>query len=391
MEPLALYIHWPYCSRICPYCDFNVTRDRKQASQRALFDAMLADLRRQSQGLGPRRLSSVFFGGGTPSLLPPDWVAELIGAAKALFPISGNMEITLEANPTDAEIARYEGFRAAGVNRLSLGVQALDDDALRFLGRNHSAREAMQGVETAQAVFGRVSLDLIYALPGQTPDMWEAELRRAAALGVEHVSPYQLTVEPGTAFGRAARRGAWSPPDQDMAEALYDTTQATLGALGFEAYEVSNHARGPAARSAHNVAVWEGVDYMGIGPGAHGRLTRPVATDIQARQNENPAHGRLTRGGVRYATVAESDLKAYAAAANPIASTALSAQESEEEALMLGLRLIDGVRLTRAPNLNRAKADALIADGFLERTPERLRATDKGRVVLDRLLLELLS
>ena len=412
MEPLALYIHWPYCSRICPYCDFNVTRDRKQASQRALFDAMLADLRRQSQGLGPRRLNSVFFGGGTPSLLPPDWVAELIGAAKALFPVSGNMEITLEANPTDAEIARYEGFRAAGVNRLSLGVQALDDDALRFLRRNHSAREAMQGVETAQAVFGRVSLDLIYALPGQTPDMWEAELRRAAALGVEHVSPYQLTVEPGTAFGRAARRGAWSPPDQDMAEALYDTTQATLGALGFEAYEVSYHARGPAARSAHNVAIWEGVDYMGIGPGAHGRLTRFDAAGVQARQDENSAHGRLTRfdaasvqarqnndsahgrltrGGVRCATVAEPDLKAYAASADPIASTALSPQEAEEEALLLGLRLSDGVRLARVPNLNRRKADALIADGFLERTPERLRATDKGRVVLDRLLLELLS
>jgi oxygen-independent coproporphyrinogen-3 oxidase len=370
VEPLALYVHWPYCSRICPYCDFNVTRDRKQAGQRALFDAMLADLRRQAFGLGPRHLASVFFGGGTPSLLPPEWVAELITAASDLFSTSGNIEITLEANPTDAEIARYEGFRAAGVNRLSLGVQALDDDALRFLGRNHSAQDAMRGIATAQAVFGRTSLDLIYALPGQTPEGWAAELRRAAALEVEHISPYQLTIEQTTAFGRAVRRGLWSPPDPDLAEALYQTTQDTLGDLGFEAYEVSNHARGPAARSAHNVFIWEGVDYMGIGPGAH---------------------GRLTRGGVRYATVAEPDLKTYAAAADPISVNALSPQEAEEEALMLGLRLIDGVRLTRIPHLNREKADALITDGFLEHTPERLRATDKGRVVLDRLLLELLS
>lgn len=400
MAPLALYIHWPYCSRICPYCDFNVTRDRsdrpgRQRGQRALFDAMLADLKRQAEGLtdhgGPRRLASVFFGGGTPSLLPPDWVAELIATASALFPPQGEIEITLEANPTDAEIMRYQGFRAAGVNRLSLGVQALDDDALRFLGRNHTAREAMDGIAAAQAVFGRVSLDLIYALPGQTPQDWEAELRRAAALGVEHISPYQLTIEHGTAFGRAVRRRSWTPPDPELAEMLYETTQNVLEGLGFEAYEVSNHARGPAARSAHNVFIWEGVDYMGIGPGAHGRLTRGGAADVQASQNKDAAHGRLTREGVRCATVAEPDLKAYTAAADPIAVTVLSPQEAEEEALMLGLRLIDGVRLSRVPNLNRTKAEALIADGFLERTPERLRATDKGRVVLDRLLLELLS
>jgi len=391
LDALALYIHWPYCSRICPYCDFNVTRDRHQASQRALFDAMLADLRRQAAGLDARHLASVFFGGGTPSLMPPDWIAELIAAAKVLFPPRGEIEITLEANPTDAEIARYEGFRAAGVNRLSLGVQALDDEALAFLGRNHSAQEAVRGIETAQAVFGRVSLDLIYALPGQTPQAWAAELRRAAALGIEHISPYQLTIEQTTAFGRAVRRGAWSPPDQDLAEALYETTQDVLTDLGFEAYEVSNHARTPSARSAHNVFIWEGVDYMGIGPGAHGRLTRPVATDVQARQNKDSTHGRLTRNGARQTTMAEPDPKAYTAAADPIAMTVLSPQEVEEEALMLGLRLIDGVRLARVPNLNREKARALIEDGFLAQTPDRLRATAKGRVVLDRLLLELLS
>ncbi len=382
---LSLYIHWPYCSRICPYCDFNVTRDRGQAGQRALFDAMLADMRRQAEGLGPRQLASVFFGGGTPSLLPPEWVAELIAEARSLFalPIHGeggpqlaavgganDIEITLEANPTDAEIARYEGFRTAGINRLSLGVQSLDDNALKFLGRNHSAREATAGIETAQAVFGRVSLDLIYALPDQTLDAWEAELRAAAALGIEHISPYQLTIEAATAFGRAVRRGQWSPPDAELAEGFYFRTQDTLESLGFEAYEVSNHARGAAARSAHNVLIWEGVDYMGIGPGAH---------------------GRLTRDGVRHATVAEPDLKAYAASTDPIRAEPLDAAEAEEEALMLGLRLTEGVRLDRLPGLDLAKATPLIDQGFMEITTNRLRATPKGRVVLDRLLLELLS
>jgi oxygen-independent coproporphyrinogen-3 oxidase len=370
-KPLSLYIHWPYCSRICPYCDFNVTRDRGQASQRALFDAILRDMVTQAEGLGPRQLASIFFGGGTPSLLPPDWVAELIAQAGRLFPYADDIEITLEANPTDAEISRYEGFRAASINRLSLGVQSLDDAALKFLGRNHSAAEAIRGIETAQEVFGRVSLDLIYALPDQTLDAWEGELRAAGALGVEHISPYQLTIEQATAFGRAVRRGQWSPPEEALAEAFYFRTQTVLESLGFEAYEVSNHARGKAARSAHNVLIWEGVDYMGIGPGAHGRLTRE---------------------GIRHTTIANRDLKAYTAAENPIESEALSALEAEEEALMLGLRLVEGAELHRLTNLPiTEKAAPLIEQGFMELTADRLRATEKGRVVLDRLLFELLS
>ncbi|HTN41585.1 MAG TPA: radical SAM family heme chaperone HemW [Asticcacaulis sp.] len=369
--PLSLYIHWPYCSRICPYCDFNVTRDRGQSSQRTLFDAILRDMRTQAADLGPRRLASVFFGGGTPSLLPPDWVAELIAQAKQLFPYADNIEITLEANPTDAEISRYEGFRAAGINRLSLGVQSLDDQALKFLGRNHSATEAIRGIETAQKVFGRVSLDLIYALPDQTLDAWESELRAAAALGIEHISPYQLTIEQTTPFGRAVKRKLWSPPEEELAESFYFRTLDVLESLAFEAYEVSNHARGPAARSAHNVLIWEGIDYMGIGPGAH---------------------GRLTRDGMRHATIANRDLKAYTAAENTIESEALSPLEAEEEALMLGLRLAEGVALNRLPTLPiREKAAPLIAQGFMEMTPDRLRATPKGRVVLDRLLFELLG
>ncbi len=371
-DSISLYIHWPYCSRICPYCDFNVTRDRGQSSQRALFDAILADMHRQAQGTGLRRLASVFFGGGTPSLLPPEWVAELIAQAKTLFPpYTDDTEITLEANPTDAEISRYEGFRAAGINRLSLGVQSLDDAVLKFLGRNHSAAEAIRGIETAQSVFGRVSLDLIYALPDQTLDAWETELRAAAALGIEHISSYQLTIEQATPFGRAVKRKLWSPPEEDLAEAFYFRTQEVLESLRFEAYEVSNHARGKAARSAHNVLIWEGVDYMGIGPGAH---------------------GRLTRDGIRTATVANRDLKAYTAAENPVESEALSPLEAEEEVLMLGLRLAEGVALDRLPNLPiTEKAIPLIEQGFMELTSDRLRATAKGRVVLDRLLFELLS
>ncbi|MEI9905205.1 MAG: radical SAM family heme chaperone HemW [Asticcacaulis sp.] len=375
-QPISLYIHWPYCSRICPYCDFNVTRDRNQAGWRALFDAILRDLTTQAELTGPRRLASIFFGGGTPSLLPPDWTGELISRAMKLFNLhTDGIEITLEANPTDAETGRFEGFRHAGVNRLSLGVQSLDDTALKFLGRNHSAAEAIRGVEMAQKVFGRVSLDLIYALPGQAVAAWQAELTRATALGIEHVSPYQLTIEAATAFGRAVRCGLWSPPGEDLAEAFYCATQTTLESQGFEAYEVSNHARGPAARSAHNVLIWQGVDYIGVGPGAH---------------------GRLTLDGVRHATTALDGIKAYTAkvAATGIGHerTPLAPLETEEEAVMLGLRLAEGVALDRFQILDlAARAAPLIEQGFMALGPGHLRATPQGRVVLDRLLLELLT
>ncbi len=373
---ISLYVHWPYCSRICPYCDFNVTRDRGQASQRTLYEAILMDLRAQAARVGPRQLASVFFGGGTPSLMPPEWIGELVAEAKNLFPpYTDQIEITLEANPTDAEIARYRAFSAAGINRLSLGVQSLDDAALAFLGRNHSAAEAIRGIETAQSVFGRVSLDLIYARPGQTVADWRGELTRAAGLGVEHISPYQLTIESATAFGRAVRRGAWKPVDDEAGEAFYFETQAVLESQGFDAYEVSNHARGPAARSAHNVFIWEGVDYIGVGPGAH---------------------GRLTLGGTRYATTALSDLKTYITrvkdTGNGHDAEALSPLEAEEEAVLLGLRLSEGLDLSRAPSLDLAtKAAPLIEDGFLSADHNRLRATPKGRVVLDRLLMKLLT
>ncbi len=374
VSPVALYVHWPYCSRICPYCDFNVTRDRGQPFQRVLFEAMLSDLRHQAGRIDDRQLVSVFFGGGTPSLLPPEWVAELIETARHLFDTAPDVEISLEGNPTDAEVSKFTALREAGVNRLSLGVQALNDEALTFLGRNHSAREAMIGIEAAQSVFGRVSLDLIYALPGQTAPDWEVELRRAVALGVEHMSPYQLTIEQTTPFGRAVRRGKWSPPQDDLAEHLYFITQDVLASEGFDAYEISNHAKGGAARARHNVHIWRGVDYIGIGPGAH---------------------GRLTLNGVRTATEAASDLKTYVAQVNQTGTghkaTSLSVREAEEEAMMLGLRMAEGVALDRVASLDLTRASSLIEDGFIERTPTHLRATSRGRVVLDRLLFELLS
>ena len=371
---VSLYIHWPYCARICPYCDFNVTRDRGQASQRALFDAILIDLKTQAEMIGPRRLASIFFGGGTPSLLPPDWVAELIAKTRSFF-AQNHPEITLEANPTDTEIGRYRAFHDAGVNRLSLGVQSLNDDALKFLGRNHSARESVSGIETAQQVFGRVSLDLIYALPNQTVTDWQAELTAAAALGIEHISSYQLTIEPTTPFGHAVRRGNWSPPDADLAETFYFATQTTLESLHFDAYEVSNHARNTPAQAAHNVLIWRGVDYIGIGPGAH---------------------GRLTLNGIRTATIALSDLKAYTARVLDTGTghdaVPLSPLETEEESVMLGLRMTEGLALNRLATLDlTTKAKPLIEEGFLDLTTTHLRATKKGRVVLDRLLMELLT
>ncbi|WP_371514863.1 coproporphyrinogen-III oxidase family protein [Brevundimonas denitrificans] len=210
-DTVALYVHWPYCARICPYCDFNVVRDRgRTGEQAALADAIVTDMEAQAALLGERRLASIFFGGGTPSLMPPDQVARIIQRARALFPGGGEIEITLEANPTDAEAARFAALARAGVNRLSLGVQSLDDEALRFLGRNHSAAEAMRALELARAAFARLSIDLIYARPGQTVAHWTEELNRAVDLGFEHVSPYQLTIEPTTAFGRAFARGLWS-------------------------------------------------------------------------------------------------------------------------------------------------------------------------------------
>jgi len=377
MEPaLALYVHWPFCARICPYCDFNVARARGNGARAArLTAAILADLRAQAALIGPRPLVSIFFGGGTPSLMDPVDVAAVVETAHALF--SGPpVEVTLEANPTDAEADRFAAFAAAGVNRLSMGVQALDDAQLAFLGRNHSAEEARRAVAVAGRVFPRLSIDLIHALPGQTVADWRAALVQALDLGFEHVSPYQLTIAQGTAFARAVGRGDWSPPDEDLAAALYETTQETLGAAGFDAYEVSNHARGVAARSAHNLHVWRGGDYLGLGPGAH---------------------GRLALHGVRTTTFAHRGIDAYLSgveAGAPWEERAdLSPQEAAEERVLLGLRTVEGVPLSvldALPAAARPLAE-MIEERFLTLADGRVVATATGRPLLDAVLGRLLT
>ncbi|MDB5421873.1 MAG: coproporphyrinogen oxidase [Brevundimonas sp.] len=373
---VAVYVHWPYCARICPYCDFNVVRDRGRSEEQAgLVAAILDDLTAQAALAGPRRLASVFFGGGTPSLMAPDHVAAVLERIQALFPASGPVEITLEANPTDAEATHFAALAQAGVNRLSLGVQSLDEASLRFLGRNHSADEARRAIALAGAAFERLSIDLIHALPGQTPPAWAAELQTAVAMGFEHVSPYQLTIEPTTAFGRAAARGDWTPADEDVGAALYETTQDVLSAAGFEAYEVSNHARGVAARSAHNIHVWRGGDYLGVGPGAH---------------------GRLTLDGVRTATVSHHRIGAYVegvSAASPwIERDAMDAASAAEERILLGLRTVEGAPMSAFEVVGAMPRVAELAtDGFLSVASGRVVATTKGRPILDAVLKALLT
>ena len=372
---LGVYIHWPYCARICPYCDFNVFKDRGGDEPAVLARAIVADLEAQAALAGPGELASIFLGGGTPSLMDPAWAGEIIAAARRLWTPAPDLEVTLEANPTDAEAARFAAFADAGVNRLSLGLQSLDDAALNFLGRNHDAATAIRATQAATRAFPRLSIDMVYARPGQTPAAWAAELRAAIDLGAEHVSPYQLTIEAGTAFDRAVRRGQFTPPDGDVGADLFDATQAVLEAAGFEAYEVSNHARGEAARSRHNLIYWQGHDYVGAGPGAHGRITvggARQATHAAARPADYIA--RVAEAGVGFAT-----------------AEALSPREAAQERLLSGLRITEGVSLAEVSALGIApgRIGHLVALGLLADDPHRLRATAAGRLVLDRLTTEL--
>ena len=370
--PLGLYVHWPYCARICPYCDFNVVRDRgRKVEQTQLVEAILTDMRTQADLTGPRPLVSIFFGGGTPSLMEPDAVARIIAEAKILWPSQGALEISLEANPTDAERERFEGFAKAGVERLSLGLQSLNDASLKLLGRNHGADEALRAARTARDIFARLSVDLIYALPGQSPQAWADELSAAADLGADHISPYQLTIESGTAFDRAVRRGALVPPDDELGAVLYETTQTVLSQRGFDAYEVSNHAKGQAARSRHNLIYWRGEDYVGVGPGAHGRITVE---------------------GERVATFATSKISDYRDQVETTglgweSEQVLSPQEQAEERLLAGLRIDEGVSfhdlaaLGLTPDHHRVVQ--LVELGLITTQGNRLCATPQGRALLD--------
>src|SRR5438105_8276555 len=320
-EPLAVYIHWPFCRSKCPYCDFN-SHVRERIDEARWTKALLADLGHQAELARDREVVSVFFGGGTPSLMPPDTVAALIARVKALWPAAPNLEVTLEANPNSAEAERFAGFAAAGVNRLSLGIQALDPEALLFLGRRHDRAEAIAAIALARATFPRYSFDLIYARPGQNLAAWQAELDEALSLAGEHLSLYQLTIEPGTAFGNRAARGEALAANEDTAVALFEFTQERLAAAGLPAYEISNHAR-PGAECRHNLAYWRYQDYVGIGPGAHGRVTRANAK-FATRQYRLP----------------EKWLTAVEATGTGLEeTTAIDRETAIEELLMMGLRL----------------------------------------------------
>jgi oxygen-independent coproporphyrinogen-3 oxidase len=370
---LGVYVHWPYCARICPYCDFNVVRDRgRTAEQAELADAIVADLIAQRALTGPRALLSIFFGGGTPSLMDPAQVARVIETARSLWTADDDLEISLEANPTDAEAGRFEALAAAGVARLSLGVQSLHDEALALLGRNHDAGSARRAIAVAARTFPRLSVDLIYARPDQTVAAWRAELEEVLTMGPEHVSPYQLTIEAGTAFDRAVGRGKLVVPDEDRAHDLFEATQDVLEAAGFDAYEVSNHARGQGARSRHNLVYWRGHDYVGVGPGAHGRLNLPDGRTATA------AHRKIAD---YVAAVRETGVGFERERLDPTAAA--------EERLLLGLRIDDGVDFAEVAALNLTpdtpKVRQFVELCLLVDDRKRLRATRAGRLVLDRL------
>ncbi|HEY1935229.1 MAG TPA: radical SAM family heme chaperone HemW [Acetobacteraceae bacterium] len=377
MEPLALYIHWPFCLAKCPYCDFN-SHVRERIPQARFRAALRTELAWEAARLGRRRLGSIFFGGGTPSLMEPDTVAALIDDAHRFFDTVPDMEITLEANPTSVEAGRLAAFRAAGVNRASLGVQALDDRILRMLGRQHSAAQAVAALKTARAVFPRVSFDLIYARPGQDEAAWRAELRQALTLAADHLSLYQLTIEPGTAFATRHARGEIVLPDGDLAAALYVATGEEAARFGLLPYEVSNYAV-PGGESRHNLAYWRYADYAGIGPGAHGRITLDGALIATRRHRApEPWAERVERDG--HGTVEE---------------TALSAEDRAREMLLMGLRLNEGIDPSRfAARTGTALEAALEADtleaalheGYLVWRDGRLAATPEGRLRLDALL-----
>ena len=375
----GLYIHWPFCLAKCPYCDFN-SHVSRVVDHGAWRKALLAEMRHMRALTGPRTLDSVFFGGGTPSLMEPATVAALIDEADGLWRLAGDAEITLEANPTSVEAGKFRDYAAAGVNRLSLGVQALNDADLKALGRMHSVAEAEAAFAVARAAFPRVSFDLIYARMGQTAAAWEAELGRALALAVDHFSLYQLTIEPGTRFGELYDLGRLKVPADETAAEMYELTQAMTAAAGLPAYEVSNHAR-PGAQSSHNLVYWRYGDYAGVGPGAHGRLTLPGGWRLATVTARAPGDWLAAVGAQGHAVVEQ---------------TPVNRQDQATEYMLMAMRLAEGADLTRHRRLAGAPIDAariagLAGDGMVRQTGDRLAATARGRIVLNRVLAELLA
>ena len=374
----AVYVHWPFCQSKCPYCDFN-SHVVAAIDQAQWADALARELEHMRALTGPRLVRSIFFGGGTPSLMLPATVDAVLTKIAGLWQMEEGAEITLEANPTSVEADRFKGYRAAGVDRLSLGVQSLDDAQLKFLGRLHSADEALRAIALARETFPRLSFDLIYARPGQTKEAWETELRAALAHAADHLSLYQLTIEPETAFAKLYEKGAFALPDDEEAAALYALTGEICAETGLSAYEVSNYAK-PGAESRHNLVYWRYGDYVGTGPGAHGRITsdgRRIAT--RARKMPGGWLTEVKRAG--HGLEASEDI---------------SASEQGDEMMLMGLRLSEGVSLARhariagAP-IAEARIAALVADELLTRDGDIIRATGEGRMVLDAVLARLLA
>jgi oxygen-independent coproporphyrinogen-3 oxidase len=366
-------VHWPFCQAKCPYCDFN-SHVAGSVDDALWAAALLAELRRAAEATPGRTVGSVFFGGGTPSLMAPATVGAVLEAIAYYWTVVPDVEVTLEANPTSADAARFASYRAAGVNRLSVGVQAFDDRDLRRLGRLHSADEARTALRLARAAFGDVSADLIYARQNQSAADWRTELGEMLALGLDHLSLYQLTIEPGTVFGERARRGRLPGlPDEDLAADLYEITQDLCDATGLPAYEVSNHARA-GKRSRHNLTYWRAGDWVGIGPGAV---------------------GRVSLDGARYGTEAPKDPAAWLAAAGGAtgATTWTEVGDHGIEYLLMGLRLAEGISVERLARLGcilpPARVDELRREGYLTHAGDRLAATPRGRVVLDAILRRL--
>ena len=376
-DAFGVYVHWPFCLAKCPYCDFNSHVRHGGVDQNDFVTAYLMELKHFAVLAPGRIVSSIFFGGGTPSLMEPETVGAILDRIAELWPIETGAEITLEANPTSVEAGRFAGYRAAGVNRVSLGVQSLDDASLKSLGRKHTSEEALAALAIAKRNFERVSFDLIYARQGQTLAAWREELARALEHAQDHLSLYQLTIEEGTPFAALHAAGALTVPEGAKAEAFYLLTQELCDAAGLPSYEVSNHAR-PGAELRHNLLYWRGHDYAGVGPGAHSRITRDgIKHAIAVRKSP------------------EAWLDAVATSGHGIEEDeALTPQNSADEYLLMGLRLAEGIDEKRLAaidgrKLDEARLQYLQAKGLVRRSSNRVQATGKGRLVLDRLIVEL--
>ena len=371
-DALALYVHWPFCVSKCPYCDFN-SHVRDSVDQEEWRAALLADLAHEAALLPGRKLTSIFFGGGTPSLMEPATVAAVIEAATKAWTASDGLEVTLEANPNSAEAARFADLARAGVNRISLGLQSFEEAKLKFLGRAHGADEGLRALEAAQSAVDRVSFDLIYALPGDDEEGWHRDLDRALSLGTDHLSLYELTIEPGTRFASDVAKHVFEPLDAETAARLYEVTQEVTAARGVPAYEISNHAR-PGAESRHNLTYWRYDDYAGIGPGAHGRRTGQRTVRHKKPENFLKAVARNGHGIVE--------------------EERLTAEEGAHEALVMGLRLTEGIDVAAlARRFDRAIVDEaavarLEGHGLLWSEGTRIGTTEAGRLLLDSILAE---